>query len=401
MKIKDIAIRQIFDSRGEATIEVELISDEGRSFAAQIPSGKSRGTNEAYVLPFRKAQEAVVRKVRKGLMGRNFAGSRALDRKLLALDGTPNKRNIGGNVMLGVSVAAARMFADGAHHDVWEYIREEFFPERGTRPVQPFIFSNLINGGAHACNNLSIQEYMVVVRPSYPLHKNILTLIKFYRDLGEYLKKRYRLKNLPIGDEGGYSLDFRSNFEPIAIFDSLIRKYRLGRSFGIGLDAAATNFYQSGKYFIDNKLVSREALASIFSGYFRRSPLLASIEDPFSENDEEGFQMLRGRLPKSLIVGDDLTTTESSLIQRFAGENAISGVIIKPNQIGTITETCEAVRTAHNNGIKTIISHRSGETEDNFIVHLARASGAYGLKIGAPVRERIFKFNELLRVYEK
>lgn len=400
MKIKDIAVRQIFDSRGEPTIEIELISGERRSFRAQVPSGKSRGTNEAYVVPFRTAREIVARKVRKELVGRNLTGSRMVDRKLLALDGTANKRNLGGNVTLGISIAAARMFADETHRAVWEYIREEFFPERGVRPALPFIFSNLINGGAHARNNLSIQEYMVVVRPSHSLEQGIRALVKFYRDLGEYLKKRYRAKNLPIGDEGGYSLDFKNNFEPIAIMGDLIRKYRLQGSFGIGLDAAATNFFRNGNYFIDKKSISRKALVSLFSGYFKRSPLLVSIEDPFAENDEEGFQMLRGRLPKDLIVGDDLTTTDASLIQRFAGENTISGVIIKPNQIGTVTETCEAVRTAHNNGIKTIISHRSGETEDNFIVHLARASGAYGLKIGAPVRERIFKFNEILRLYE-
>jgi enolase len=291
------------------------------------------------------------------------------------------------------------MIAGEKRKEIWQILREEFFPNKKPANKKPLIFSNLINGGLHSRNNLNIQEYMVVARPLSSLAETVKKLIDFYRQLGIFLKKESGVKNIPIGDEGGYAINFKNNFEPIAILEKLIYKYRLQKKFLIGLDAAATNFYKGKKYLFDRKRFSVEQLTAEYVYYFKNSKLLFSIEDPFAENDSKGFSLLRKKLPEALIVGDDLTTTNPAAIKKSAAQKLINSVIIKPNQIGTVSETCEAIKTAEKYNLKTIISHRSGETEDNFIIHLAKASNAAGVKIGAPARERLLKFNELIRIY--
>ncbi len=262
------------------------------------------------------------------------------------------------------------------------------------------IFSNLINGGRHAENNLDIQEYHVLAESRKSIRETIKNIIEIYKKLGDFLREEYNAAILPIGDEGGYALNFKNNFEPVEVLEKLVFKSGLEKVFSVGLDVAASNFGKDGKYLFEGNKMNREELLLVYGGYLKKSKLLRSIEDPFSENDFEGFKQIKKTSPRTMIVGDDLTVTNPALIKKFATDGLIGAVIIKPNQIGTLSETCEAIKAAGENNLKYIISHRSGETEDNLIIHLAKASGAYGVKIGAPVRERITKFNELIRIYE-
>lgn len=397
MKIKNILVKEIFDSRGEPTIEVGVSNLKGNWFFAQISSGKSRGKNEAAVLGAKKAESAL-RNIKKEIIGRDFKSIGSLDKKLIKLDGTKNKSRLGGNLMLGISIAFARALASEKNKEIWQVLRQEFFPKAKNK--NPYIFSNLINGGAHAENTLSIQEYLVIAKPRKSINASVKNTIKIYKALGEFLKKQNKLENLSLGDEGGYSLNFKNNFEPFEILERVIKKLNLQKEFLLGMDAAASQFYKNNKYDFDGKKVSNDELSQIYNDYFHKLKILFSIEDPFAEKDFQGFKNLKQIIKNALIVGDDLTATNSKLIAKFARQNLINSVIMKPNQIGTITETCEAIKTAEKNKLKVIISHRSGETEDNFIIHLAKACSAFGVKIGAPARERIFKFDELIELYE-
>lgn len=401
MKIRDIIVKSIFDSRGEKTIEVGLKDENNNLFSAQIPSGKSRGKNEAAVLGYASAQKVVRSILEKKIIGRDFNYIRELDNFLISLDNTKNKSKIGGNLILGISIAFSRMIAFMCGKELWEVLSDEFFGGRASdESKKPLIFSNLINGGEHANNNLDIQEYMVVVGGSKSVSLRVKKLISFYKKLGDILKTKNKLKNIVIGDEGGYAINFKNNFEPINILEKLIYKNGLEKEFFLGLDAAANSFYGKGGYSFGGRKVNTEELRKIYSDYFKKSKLLHLIEDPFAETDKDEFKKLKNSKADKIVVGDDLTVTNPFLIEKYAKTGLINGVIIKPNQIGTVTESCEAMLAAKENKIKTIVSHRSGETKDNFIIHLAKAGGAYGVKIGAPVRERILKFDELIRIYD-
>lgn len=399
MKIKRIRVRQIFDSRGEPTIEVCVADAKGGEFCADVPSGKSRGSNEAVVLPYEKVKRVNDVLLARKMAGKTFKSVRSVDETLVALDGTFNKRKLGGDLALGVSVACARALAHERGESVWRLVRREFFKDQRHETL-PLVFSNLINGGAHSANTLDIQEYMIVMRVRKPLAASIEKLIRFDRELGAVLKKKYRIQNLATGDEEGYSLNFRNNEEPIKILASLIAKMKLTKEFSIGLDVAASSFYKRGAYVFEGKPVRTNALLQKYLRYLKSTPLLFSLEDPFSEKDYAGFSALMAKTKGTWVVGDDLTTTNQAAIERSTREGLINAVIIKPNQIGTVTETCGAIRSARKNGVRFIVSHRSGETEDAFIIHLARAANADGVKIGAPAKERMLKFNELVRVYE-
>ncbi|MDP3725404.1 MAG: phosphopyruvate hydratase, partial [Nanoarchaeota archaeon] len=364
-------------------------------FFAEIPSGKSRGKREVAVFAFPRAKKSLGLIFRK-FEGRDFSSIQALDRALIEFDGTANKSRLGGNVMLGVSIAFTRVLAAERGKEAWQILREEFFPKE-TRNTLPLIFSNLINGGAHAENNLDIQEYMVVARPGVSVSGSVKKLIGLYRELGALLRKK--TGHVSLGDEGGYSLNFRNNFEPIAILEKLILKQGLTRQFRLALDVAANSFYEKKTYRFGGRRISGGELLREYGRYVQRSKLLFSIEDPFAEEDLPGFVLLRSALPNCWIVGDDLTATNPRLVEKAAHGELANAVIIKPNQIGTVSEACEALSVASREGMKTIVSHRSGETGDNFIIHLARAASADGVKIGAPARERLSKFNELIRLY--
>lgn len=397
--IENIEVRQIFDSRGEPTIEIEIMGSGGKKFLAQIPSGKSRGSREVAVFSFSESLVSVAT-IRRLIVGRAFSSIREFDEFLLNEEGTKNKSKFGGNVLLGASVAFGRLVADIEKKELWEVLQDEFFNEYKKESHRPTIFSNVINGGVHAENNLDIQEYMVVARPKKSCTETIARLEKFYKHLGVSLKDKNKGKNLPLGDEGGYSMNFKDNFEPIQILQSMIIDEGLSESFSIGLDVAASGFFNEGTYHFEEKTLSSEKLHDVYKKYFETAELLCSIEDPFDESDERGFALMKETLGDKWVVGDDLTVTNPELIQEYAAGNCINAVIIKPNQIGTVSEVCNAIKIAHNLGVKTIVSHRSGETEDVFIIHLAKAGNVNGVKIGAPVKERILKFNELIRLFD-
>jgi enolase len=394
MKLDSIKVRGIPDSRGEKTIEVILKSGSERALA-RIPSGKSRGKREAVVLSLGAVEEALDSGLRDALVTGEFLSIRELDEFLLEFDGTKNKSKIGGNLTLGISIAFARILGLEQGRELWQVLREEFFPNVDSGQI-PTIFSNLINGGEHAQNNLDIQEYMILTKGGSAARDTVKIVKEFYAKLGELLKEKYKLEELKLGDEKGYTLDFSGNEEPIELLTKLIGELHLEDKLSIGIDAAANSFKKGEEYEFGGKMLSREKMLGVYKEYLQK---LTSIEDPFGEDDLEGFEELKKIAePGKLIVGDDLTVTDAELISKYGGR-LINGVIIKANQIGTVTETCEALQAAKDKGVYRIVSHRSGEVDDAFLIHFAKASGAEGVKIGAPAAERLIKFEELTRIY--
>lgn len=396
MIIRHITVREILDSRGEPTIEVGVLDAKGNSARTQVPQGKSKGSYEAVSLIASEAEYIVRKKVAPALEGKRFRSITELDRCLLELDGTQNKSVVGGNVMLGISLSFAKLRAGSEQKELWEVVRDEYFPnESGSLP--PMIFANFVNGGAHAKNELSFQEYLVVAMPKVSIRDSVSRLSLLYSDTRLFLEKRLGVSTVPIGDEAGFSAGFEKNDEPFLVLKELIQ----ARGFDdmkLATDAAATSFYSDGIYTVDGNHYNAEELRSYYKTVREGSDMFFSVEDPFMETDITGFAELK-RESDLLVIGDDLTVTNPDLIKKAVAERAISGVIIKPNQIGTLTETAEAVRLCKQHKLLTIFSHRSGETEDAFIIQLARAANADGVKIGPPARERVIKYDELLRLY--
>lgn len=396
MKISDFFLKKIYDSRGNPTLEVEVVSGKNLSFTSAVPAGKSKSKKEAICLDFSKITGKKYLAKLQLLKNKSFSTIRSFDNFLLNLDGTKNKSNLGGNVMLGLSLAFARALAFEKKVSFASLVENEFFKENYGQPWNPVIFSNFINGGRHSSNNLDIQEYLVLAPVGKNANKTIEDLIRLYNITGEVLKKKFKTSNLPIGDEGGYALDFKDNFEPLFILKSLIRKHHFS-SFALGLDAAANSFWKQKSYFFGNKKLKATELEKVYLYYFSRIENLESIEDPFAESEEKSFKSLKEKLFNSkMVVGDDLISSSAQNLLKY--RNCVNGVIIKPNQVGTITEAMETCILAKALGMRTIFSHRSGETEDNFIVELAYAARSFGIKIGAPARERIAKFNQIIRL---
>jgi enolase len=396
MKIQEVVLRKIFTSKGSPTLEVDL-RVEDRVFSAEVPAGESRGGGEAKALSPEEAQ-ARWDKAKLRLEGEKFGSVRELDGFLVRLDGTKDKSNLGGNVILGISTAFVRALAAKRRAEEWEIIREEFFPW-GVIDKSPLIFANFLEGGAHARNNLAFQEYLVVAETDGSIEETISGLVVLYREFGERLSRERGVKMLPIGDEGGYVLDFETNYAPLRELENLIKEKNLAGKLRLGLDAAANHFYAEGKYAFEGSEKSSAEMVNVYSNYFRDSNLLFSIEDPFAESDARGFKDLRQAFPDKFVVGDDLTVTNAARIEEYGKEGVLSAVIIKPNQAGTVTETCAAIHAARKHGLMVIISHRGQETGDAFIIQLAKAAAADGVKIGPPARERILKYNQLLRLY--
>ncbi len=398
MIIKDLSIWKIFDSRGEETVECEILTEKG-VFRASVPSGKSKGKREAVSVDFARAKKSAA-ELKKLLVGREFSSVREFDKALLDADGTDDKSRLGGNVLLGYSIAFSRARASERDVSLWLLLRREFFPNADDSR-RPSIFANLMNGGAHADSGLDIQEYMLVVRPGKNYADDVALAVDVYRSLGNTLRKKFKSKVLPLGDESGYALPLKDNFEPIKLLENEISARKLGKKCSIALDVAASSFFTGKAYKFGGETLNAKELCKRYEDYFKRSKYLCSIEDPFAEDDVDGFRMLLPKLGEKWAVGDDLTTTDAKRIREMAAKRAINAVIIKPNQIGTVSEACDALTEAKNLKLHTIVSHRSGETEDAFIISLARASSADGVKIGAPAHERMVKFNELIRVYEE
>jgi len=401
--------REIFDSRGNPTLEVEVWTDKGAFGVAGVPSGASTGSKEALELRDKdpnymngkgvfKAIENV-RKIGEKIIdeGIDVRDQIRIDKFMVSLDKTPNKSHIGGNVMIGISMAVARAASMESNLPLYKYLGG---PLTLKMPIPMF---NVINGGKHAHNNLDFQEFMIVPVKGDTFRDKLRMGISVYHNLRKILEEKGY--STGVGDEGGFAPNLKSHDEAIEILIKAIEKsgYEPGNHIYISLDIAASELWdEKNKVYVlkgMNKKISSEEMIRIYEEYCLRYPLL-SIEDPMSEYDEEGWQELKKAIKdKVMIVGDDLTVTNASLIQKYAEMGIISGVIIKPNQIGTVSETLTAIETAHRAGLKCIVSHRSGETNDAFISDLAVAMSVDYIKAGAPCRgERMAKYNRLLEI---
>ncbi len=404
MRIRALRAREILDSRGNPTVEVELELDDGSCGRAAVPSGASTGAKEALELRdggrryggkgVLNAVHNVSEEIARALVGRAFSSQGELDRFLIDLDGTPNKSRLGANAILGVSLAYARAAAQSLKKPLFQYI--------GAQHLLPTPLVNVLNGGVHADNDLEIQEFMLVPVGFASFREALRATVEAFQALKEILKGRGLSTN--VGDEGGFAPHLQKNEEALALLVEAISEsgYRPGRDLAIALDPAASTFYTNGRYHIEHESLSASELIALYEEWLTRYPIV-SIEDGLAEDDWVGWQELTKRLGGRVqLVGDDIFVTNPSLIERGIGEGVANAVLIKPNQIGTLTETLRALETARRGGYRTVISHRSGETEDAFIADLAVGTGAGQIKTGSVSRgERTAKYNQLLRLEEQ
>lgn len=406
--IEDIIAREILDSRGNPTLEVDVILSDGTIGRASVPSGASTGSYEALELRdtderryhgkgVRQAVDNVHERIAPELDGLPVPNQSLIDQRLISLDGTENKQSLGANTILAVSIAVAR--ASAHHLDLPLYA----FIGGACANVLPVPMLNVINGGRHANNNLDIQEFMIVPAGFPSFAEAMRAASEIYYELKISLDKRGF--STAVGDEGGFTPTLSSNREALSLINEAIELagYLPGRNVWLALDCAASEFYHEGAYelSLEGKKFNAQELANFYAQLINEFPII-SIEDPFDEEDWEAFAGFTARFRDVLqIVGDDIYVTNPKRIERGIALNASNAVLIKPNQIGTVTETVEAIRLAQASGLKTIVSHRSGETEDVFIAHLAVGLCCGQMKAGAPQRgERIAKYNELLRIEE-
>lgn len=406
MKIKDIIAREILDSRGNPTVEVDMILENGACARASVPSGASTGSREALELRDKDSNRYQGKGVLKAVNNINEiikpkligieANVKVVDEILLKLDNTPNKINLGANATLAVSLACLKCEALLNNKELYEYVSDG-------QVSMPVPMVNIINGGAHAVNNLDIQEFMIV-----PHQETMKERIRAASEIFHTLKKLLTNANyaVGVGDEGGFAPNLKNNKEALDFIVKAITNsnYIPGKDIGIALDVAASEFYneETNTYKLDGKDITSDELISYYNELLETYPIV-SIEDPFYENDWESltkFTNLVGN--KIMIVGDDFFVTNKIYLQKGIDLKAGNAIIIKANQIGTITETLETVKLAKANNYHTIISHRSGENEDTFIAELAVGLDAKYIKTGSMSRgERICKYNELLRIEEK
>jgi enolase 1/2/3 len=409
-RITEVRAREILDSRGHPTVEVDLRLDDGTLGRAAVPSGASTGSREALELrdadPARfrgrgvlKAVDNVVSILGPAVRGLDPAGQEALDARLREIDGTPNSARLGANALLGVSLAASRAAASSRGLPLYRHLGGE-----GAHDLPVPLF-NILNGGAHADNNVDIQEFMIVPFGATSFREALRMGSEVYHALRDALKQRGLRTG--GGDEGGWAPDLHSNAEAIdAVVGAIeVAGYRPGRDIGIALDVAATELRSDGAYVLEAEKPARftpEDLVAYYADLVRRRPIV-SIEDGLSEDDWAGWSLLTRALGDAVqLVGDDLFVTNVAILQEGIRRGVANAVLIKPNQIGTLTETIRAVETARSAGYATVLSHRSGETEDPFIADLAVGLNLGQLKSGAPARgERVAKYNQLLRIEEE
>ena len=405
MKIANIIGREVLDSRGNPTVEVEVVLEDGVKAIALVPSGASTGIKEALELRdgdnrylgkgVLKAVNNVNTVIKERLVGENVFEQQKIDNIMLELDGTVNKSKLGANAILGVSMACLKAAAKESNKELYEYI--------GTEYSLPRPMMNILNGGAHADNNLDFQEYMII-----PINSKFSEALRIGAEVFHTLKSILKSRGLAtsVGDEGGFAPNLDNNKEGLDLIVEAITKagYTPGKDVCIGLDVASSEFYEDGKYDLkgENRVLSTDELIDYYVELINKYPII-SIEDPFSEVDWEGFTKFTKLVgDKVQIVGDDLFVTNKKELQKGIDLKAGNAILIKVNQVGTITETLDAINLAKANGYKTIISHRSGETEDTTIADLAVGLNLGQIKTGSLSRsERIAKYNRLLRIEEK
>ena len=407
--ISQVKAREVLDSRGNPTVEVEITLSDGAQGRALVPSGASTGVNEAHELrdgdPDRYGGRGVLRAVAnvrgpiaERVIGMSALDQQALDGALTELDGTPNKSALGANAILGVSLAAAHAVARSRGVPLYVHLGS------GESPTLPVPMFNIINGGRHADNSTDFQEFLVVPAGFGSYSESLRAGVEVYHALHGLLVQRGMGGS--VGDEGGFAPSLSSNREAVELILSAIElaEYTPGEQCFISLDVAASEFYEGGRYTLarENAVLDSAGLIARYSEWSRDYPLI-SIEDGMDENDWDGWQAMTSTISTEVqLVGDDLFTTNTALIQRGIDTSAANAVLIKLNQIGTLTETLEAIAMTRRAGWGAVISHRSGETEDTTIADLAVATAAGQIKAGAPARsERTAKYNRLLRIEEE
>ncbi len=411
-QIIDIRAREILDSRGNPTIEADVILESGVIGRAPAPSGASTGSREALELrdkdPKRymgkgvlKAVANVNTEIRELLVGRSVFDQSAIDHAMIALDGTETKSKLGANAMLAVSLACARAAALEKKMPLYQYIGSL---NKQTIFTMPVPMMNIINGGAHADNTVDIQEFMIEPVGFTSFSEALRCGAEIFHSLKSVLKSQGL--NTAVGDEGGFAPNLRSNEEAITCIMTAIDKagFKAGDNVMLALDCAATEFYKDGKYHLtgENKSYDSDEFTDYLAGLSRQYPII-SIEDGLDESDWAGWKLLTDKIGNKIqLVGDDLFVTNPAILQRGINEGVANSILIKFNQIGTLTETLEAIYLAKKNGYSTVISHRSGETEDSTIADLAVATAAGQIKTGSLCRsDRVSKYNQLLRIEQE
>ena len=407
--VRDIAAREILDSRGNPTVEVDVVLASGEVGRAAVPSGASTGRREALELRdadpgryrgrgVRRAVANIEEKIRPALTGVDASDQHRVDATMRDLDGTENKANLGANAILAVSLACAKAAARAAGQPLYEYLG-------GPGPFRmPVPMMNIVNGGAHADNNVDMQEFMIVPTGAPSFREAVRCGAEVFHSLKEVLGRRGL--STAVGDEGGFAPDLASNEEAIEVVLEAIGKagYTAGGEVHLALDVASTEFHRDGVYRLDSegRTLDSAAFTDVLAGWVERYPIV-SIEDGMAEDDRDGWKLLTERLGGTVqLVGDDLFVTNPGIIAAGIAEGVANSVLVKLNQIGTLTETLEAIETARAGGYTTVISHRSGETEDTTIADLAVATGAGQIKTGSLSRsDRVAKYNRLVRIEER
>ena len=404
--IMHVFAREILDSRGNPTVEAEVVLDDGAHGRAGVPSGASTGEHEAHELRdggkrylgkgVLQAVDNVNEVIADELAGLVADDQRLIDAEMLALDGTENKSKLGANAILGVSMAVAKAAADSAALPLYRYIGG---PNAHVLPVP---MMNILNGGAHADSGVDVQEFMIAPLSATSFAEALQQGAEVYHALKAVLKERGLSTGL--GDEGGFAPSVESTRAALDVIVEAIKKagYEPGKDIALALDVASSEFYESGSYKFEGSELSGEEMAQVYAGLINEYPIV-SIEDPLDENDWDGYVNLTREIgDKVQIVGDDFFVTNPQRLREGIEKGAANALLVKVNQIGTLTETFDAVELAHRNGYRTMMSHRSGETEDTTIADLAVALSCGQIKTGAPARsERVAKYNRLLRIEEE
>jgi enolase len=412
MKITDIKARQIIDSRGNPTVEADVILEDGTVGRAAVPSGASTGTHEAVELRdgdkafggkgVTKAVANVLNDIKPALLGHDVSDQSGIDQLMIELDGTPNKGRLGANAILAVSMAAAKAAALTAKKPLYVYFAEL---AGNTTMTLPLPMMNIINGGKHAAGSTDIQEFMIMPAGASTFSQCIQMGAEIFHALGKVLHaKGY---GTTVGDEGGYAPAVKNgNAEALDLIAEAVRNagYELGKDVVLALDVASSELLENGAYQLhtEGKSLSSEEMVTFYQDLCSRFPIV-SIEDGLAEEDWDGWKVLTAKLGGTTqLVGDDLLVTNTEFLRRGIDEKAANAILIKVNQIGTLTETINAVKMAHDAGWKAIISHRSGETEDTTIAHLVVGLGTGQIKTGSLSRtDRVAKYNELIRIEEE
>ncbi len=414
MNIREVRARELLDSRGNPTLEVDVELDNGTVGRAMVPSGASTGAYEAVELrdgdPARYGGKGVLTAVdhvrtelRQLVIGKPAEDQAALDRAMIGLDGTPNKGRLGANAILGVSLGAARAAALNANQPLYRYLGEHYAPGTPATTL-PVPMCNVLNGGAHASNSTDFQEFMFMPIGAPTFREGLRWVVECYQQLKKLLAARGLNTNL--GDEGGFAPSLETNRGAITLLVEAIESagYRPGDQISIALDPATSELWNNGKYELkrEGRTVTSAELVELWAEWVRDFPIV-SLEDGMAEDDWDGWAQLTASIGDQVqIVGDDLLVTNIERLKRGIDERSANSILIKLNQIGTLSETLDAIRMAQDAGWTAVISHRSGETEDATIAHLAVATGAGQIKTGATARtDRTAKYNELLRIEEE